>query len=363
MFAGLDAVPWATFPLERGTARAMPSLLRQASSPDEDERIDAWQDLDTALLHPAAALAAQAAIPFLIEMLANPALSMRAEVAAFLCRLADGDAGHLLRRPPRDAGRRRPHPDVRVALARETPAYRRILDHGDDAGLRARVLTIMAALAPPPAFTGDLAGLALADPQPLVRAAASLLLGARGHADAGTLAALAALAAEDPDPFAHWCAAAAEVVLGGELASAESQARMASSLFGVRPRVLEGLAALDWEGDPDDLACAALDALPASARHGIIEGLFIQVDQHGRWGPRALGRILTLAMPPRADGTRQSLDALGRHAVEALLSRPHLWTANDELGVLTGFGLPSNRATLRAYLAADAGRADDELTL
>lgn len=91
MLAGLDTVDWASLPHAYGAAADVPGLLRSLGSPDPKVREATVYELFGNIWHQGTVYpATAAAIPFLYELLAAPAVQDRSAIAHLLACIADG---------------------------------------------------------------------------------------------------------------------------------------------------------------------------------------------------------------------------------------------------------------------------------
>jgi hypothetical protein len=90
---GLDSVDWTAIGHAYGPASDVPGLLRSLASPDDQERKEALYDLYGNIWHQGTVYEATAyAVPFLLQLAANPRVPDRAELVGFLAALANGMA-------------------------------------------------------------------------------------------------------------------------------------------------------------------------------------------------------------------------------------------------------------------------------
>jgi hypothetical protein len=95
MLSELETVPWPSLRHAFGDAALVPGLIRALRSASREERQTALKDLFACLLHQGAVYEATArAVPFLYELLADPATPERNWVAFLLASIADGQ-GYL----------------------------------------------------------------------------------------------------------------------------------------------------------------------------------------------------------------------------------------------------------------------------
>ncbi|MEU9040453.1 MULTISPECIES: HEAT repeat domain-containing protein [unclassified Kitasatospora] len=85
MFNGLHDIDWARLSHAYGSAEEVPDLLAALASPDEQERADALDHYYSAVLHQGSIYSATTAtLPFLIELVSDPAVPGRAAIVELL---------------------------------------------------------------------------------------------------------------------------------------------------------------------------------------------------------------------------------------------------------------------------------------
>lgn len=95
MLNDLDLVPWPSLRHAFGDATEVPRLIRELTSADREQRQTALKDLFACLFHQGSVYEATArAVPFLFELLADPATPERNWLAFLLASIADGQ-GYL----------------------------------------------------------------------------------------------------------------------------------------------------------------------------------------------------------------------------------------------------------------------------
>lgn len=95
MLNDLELVPWQSLRHAFGDAREVPRQLRELASSDRELRQTALKDLFACLLHQGSVYEATArAVPFLFELLADPATPERSWLAFLLASIAEGQ-GYL----------------------------------------------------------------------------------------------------------------------------------------------------------------------------------------------------------------------------------------------------------------------------
>ncbi|MFD3164143.1 hypothetical protein [Herpetosiphon sp. NSE202] len=90
-FEGLDRIDWAGLRHAYGEASDTPSLLRALIAPAEELRIEALDKLENSLVHQGSVYPASlAAIPFLIELVADQSYPQRVSILRLLTDIAQG---------------------------------------------------------------------------------------------------------------------------------------------------------------------------------------------------------------------------------------------------------------------------------
>src|SRR5690349_20464965 len=91
MLAGLSHVAWAELEHAYGSAADVPHLIRALASPDPQERENARWGLYGNIFHQGTRYQASAyAVPFLLELLADPAMPDRVDILTLVTLLAIG---------------------------------------------------------------------------------------------------------------------------------------------------------------------------------------------------------------------------------------------------------------------------------
>ncbi|HEV8194310.1 MAG TPA: hypothetical protein VGP82_22905, partial [Ktedonobacterales bacterium] len=257
MLKGLSNVDWGALEHAYGAASDTPDALRALLSQDPSVQDAAMDDLWSSLCHQGTIYEASLqAVPFLLELLAAPETTRKAEILLLLVGLADGGfpdrfdvaAGRLLSEldtpdARREVAERRHLPGrLREAVCAGRDIYLALLtaDAREDRSAALRVLTT--------ACTGDDDGSEIAsalrrrsdaESDRLVRAALVRFLAAFRPLDKATQAFLADIRTRDPDPLARLAAAAALAYGMGESVPVEVEDSLVSALGFGEPGALE----------------------------------------------------------------------------------------------------------------------------
>ncbi|MGW4461910.1 hypothetical protein [Micromonospora sp. NPDC004704] len=387
MHPGIDTVDWSKLRHAYGTAEDVPANLRELADEDESVRHGAFGELWSSLVHQGSRYEASAyAVPFLLDLVADPATPDRFLVARFLALVAIGsdeawlpdgiDVDHLrtradggeqaLRRyregadlAPEDHGRIDAHADLTAweAVRDGLPVLRALLRE-DDSDLRtvvAYTLGWFPATAAPEHAAASLAALAEiaagTDEGPAaVAVVAAGLLGADG-ADR-----IASAALDSGSPLVRWAGGVALARLHGPAAGAAVAAELLRwAGGGSRPD--HRIPYLD--GDLAGYATLALGRLGAAHADAAFAANLARLPLvHAVEALTVLGEALRYAFPsgPVPAGTPfESLDPDQKHLVRVLADAPDTWRYDQlEFGnfsMLIGeYGLPNPHARLRAYV-------------
>ncbi|MEU7678695.1 hypothetical protein AB0C42_28200 [Micromonospora taraxaci] len=407
MLDGLDDIDWARLGHAYGAADDVPGQLRALLSPDPASRDEALSDLYTNVFHQGGRFEASAyAVPFLLEMLGDPATPDPAAVLGLLSVLAVGyDEGVLpegfpvaeyrraaaggrellAAKPPpwtgddesekeyveyayveslsaADQGRLWAYVEVATydAVRAGVPLFRTLLRHSDP-GVRTVAAYTLAwfpedATSSVPALAGAARepGVASTPGEVATMLVASGLLGAAPDARWLT----------DPRPLVRWAAAVGRVrVLGAETdpATAEELLRWASAPSDdddAEPAEGEWVPFLD--GDLGGYAALALRQLGPQHADRAFDALLDRLPTvSGERSLTVLGAALRLAFPdgPAAAGTPAAALVPRQRRLAAVLARStEPWLIDgQEFGnvsmLVAEHGLPRSREAMRAYLA------------
>ncbi|WP_141309692.1 HEAT repeat domain-containing protein [Streptomyces spinoverrucosus] len=402
--AGLDAVDWAGLEHAYGDADDVPGQLSALCGPDAEERKKALHELYGNIFHQGSRYeASAAAVPFLARMAADPSVPDRDEVLELLAALAIGyDESHLpggvdiagwrreiaefrARDPERiraeydewveqapDEGERRVREMRRAmfdydlqlryaeaelgaydAVRREVPGLRALLDDGD-AAVRAATAYLLAwfpeerdASLPP------LLRLLDGETNPAVTATAVVAAGLLGD---GTLVdrLRALLTAEEP--VVRWSAATALARLGSVGADGAVDARVLAELAAAEAEPPEAGApgVLFHEGDLRGFAAVGLtllaDRYPGEALDAVTDGLAAASGPATFAITSAAVRLAFGAERPAGPAAYADLDERQQRLIRVLASRDEgTWRWANFLEILRAWGLPHERAAMRAY--------------
>nr|WP_218835690.1 HEAT repeat domain-containing protein [Streptomyces sp. TLI_235] len=404
VFAGLDAIDWASLEHAYGPAGDVPDQLRALCGEDREGRGRALHALYGNVFHQGSRYQASAfAVPFLARMAADRSLPGRAEALELLSALAIGyDEAHLpdgvavaawrhgiaeLRAQDpaetiaeydawvaraADEGERRAREFQRRmfdfdghlaaceaelaaydAVRREVPALAALLAD-DEPAVRAATCRVLAWFPEEAAATlPQLLDLAAREPVPAVAATALIAAGLLG--DAAVVERLRPFLAAQ-DPAVRWGAAIGLARLGSTGAEAAVDAAVLAELAAAETEEQEGedLAVPFHDGDLRGYAALALtqvaDRYPAEALDAVTTGLALAA------GPAAFpvtaaalrlafGGGRQAALPPFAE-----LDHSQQRLVTTLASLgDDTWCWGNFLEILRGWHIPADRTELRTY--------------
>ncbi|MFF5228519.1 hypothetical protein [Dactylosporangium sp. NPDC000521] len=402
MLDGLDDLDWASLEHAYGPAADVPGHVRALRSESADDRRRALSGLYGGICHQGTRYEASApAVPFLLELLADPATPDRAAVARLVASIAVGHheawlpvgfpvadlraaaegGAELLRAAPPPAeddededfeGESRldywdglddaqrsvmaafvelaAYDAVRAGL----PVLRDLLTGGDahgDAALRAAAAFTLGWFPEDEAASVAVLTAAVADPSRSVAATAIVAL--------GLLGTVVPAALHDARPEIRWAAAVALARVRGAAAGEEAAAELLrwaggattaragipfldGDLAGYAALSLPALASSDSASDPSPLASGeALDAL--LARLGTVTGVETLP---------VLGTALGLVFP---DGPGTGAAGPRHRLVKALADAPAAWQIGgrrfaDVSGLLRSYGLPGDPEGMNALL-------------
>src|SRR5687767_12280088 len=93
MLEGLDSIDWSRLRHAYGEASDVPAQVRALASPDVETRHEAYSELGSTIWHQGTVYEATAhAVPFLIELAAEPAVPERIGILHLLHELATGSS-------------------------------------------------------------------------------------------------------------------------------------------------------------------------------------------------------------------------------------------------------------------------------
>ena len=221
MLENLDNAPWSDLTHARGPAADVPARLRALLSADPEVRGQALRGCHDTLCPPGARTEVSArTVPFLLEMVDDPATPDRAALLHLLVALAVGHDGAWLPDglPPAagDRGWGRLEADAHRAVGEGVPVLLKALRDDDAAVRRAAAGALGWFPAQAPATVGELTWVAL-DPDPAVVATAVLALGLVGR-DRPLAAEVVTAAFADPRELVRGAAAIALARLRGAAA-------------------------------------------------------------------------------------------------------------------------------------------------
>ncbi|GAA4953690.1 HEAT repeat domain-containing protein [Actinoplanes utahensis] len=399
MLERLDEVPWAELTHAYGSAADVPEQIRALGSPDPAVRKQAYHDSYGNIFHQGTRYQATAfAVPFLIELLADPSTPDRAGLLDLLAALAVSYDESLLPHPfPIADLRRRAAGGEAVLAGKPLPTgeeddsgdyeYQDSLEEDDQErmyayidlcayqAVQAGVPLYRQLLADPdPAvrtaaayavawFPEDAAGsigpltVAATDPSDTVAASALVALGLLGAADAGSPAALRAAVAGARE-LPRWGAAVALAALHGPDTEPAAVAELHTWAAGDH-RARRGIPYL--EGDLSGYAALALRQLGDAHAGTAFDTLLTRIPSVD--GPAAMPVVkeaLRHAFPAGrvAAGTRfADLTDRQQRLVRALAASPSTWQWGDFgsfgnfMGMVGGYGLPTTAEDMAAFAA------------
>ena len=388
MLERLHNIDWSSLTHAYGAATDVPGLLRALAADDHQARKDAYWELYGNIFHQGTRYPATApAVPFLLELLADPHTPDRHELLLLLTHLVTGQFS-VAADPVMYAG----EPDDGLSLAARDgdddatilrdiyraaeaglPLYLGLVQHADTAHLRAAASFLLACLWTRAAVTVPLLRAQLArETSTPARASLAFALG-RLQGAGGPDPALLQLHAHDPAPLVRLIAAVGLV----RAADGEAQAAAVATLIAAvhDPDSVPGYDDLpcgerDLPGDigyvlrslPPALGLRALPALCAALERaedfgtmGLVEALLAFT--FGEPGPEPgpelgseddLEDMSEQTATPTLDP--QLLTPEQRQALTAMATTHELWTIGNLFFVLRSYGIPTQRAELAALL-------------
>ncbi|MET8151308.1 hypothetical protein ACIBSW_31825 [Actinoplanes sp. NPDC049668] len=358
MLEGLDGVAWAGLEHAYGSAADVPDLIRALRDTDPAARQNARRGLYGNIFHQGTRYEASAhAVPFLIELLADPGTRERNELLSLLTSLAIGYDESWLPDPfPVASYRRRALADVELrvydAVRSGVPLYCALLVDEEPAVRLAAAYALGWFGEDAVAVTGPLVA-AVGDRRAATGATALVALGLVGAAERVVRAALT-----DDRELVRWGAAVAHARLRGPAADPAAVTELLSWAGGDRPSERE-IPYLD--GDLSGLAGLALRQVGDAHAEAAFDALLARIPAVS--GPESLpvvGEALRRAFPDGrlAQGARfADLDARQRRLVRALADSPGTWgwgrapVFGNFMGLVLSYGLPFNPETMRTFVA------------
>ncbi len=377
MLEQLQRVDWTALTHAYGSASDVPGLLRNLAVDDPQARQEAYWELYSSIFHQGTRYPAAApAVPFLIELLADPSTPDRHELLVLLAHLVSGHIT-VVGQPvtyageaddelgePRDAAILR---DIYQAAEHGLPLYRELLVHGETAMLRSGAACMLASL-----WTHAVASVAALTTQigrEASVAARATMAFALGRLQGETVAApiLMQLHEHDPSPVVRLLAAVGLVRgVAGEAADAALTTIIAAI---THPDVFAGYEDLlcserDVASDMGyvlrDLApersCMALPALSAA---------LARAEDFGTMGLVEAMLACTFGEPPEPRDDLPfipidpaSLSGPQRQVLTCLAENHELWTIGNLFFLLRCYGIPSQRNELAALLGLAVGSDD-----
>jgi HEAT repeat protein len=392
VLARLRSVPWADLEHAYGSAFDVPRDLRALRSRRSAVRANARWRLESTIFHQGGRFEASAyAVPFLLELLADPAVPEREEILELLALLAVGydeewlpdgfpvgdhrreAAGgeEVLRAaPPCRVGRPGTGPTARFAYWMSLDAERmlragthielrvydevragaplfRALLRADDRRLRVRAAYLLGWFVEDAAETVPVLRTATGDPDVVVAAVALVALGLLG--DAGPGGRIAETALDHDDDVVRWAAAVALARLRG----ADAGPRVSAQLRSWTTRGAERHSEIPYlDGDLGGHAALALRQLGDGEADAGFDALLARLGSPGSPTLTPLGEALLSAFPdgPVPAGTAfAALDRRQQRLVRVLADSPGVWGLVDVSLVLRQYGLPDGIGAMRAW--------------
>lgn len=387
MLERLHNVDWSALTHAYGPAADVPELILALAGSDREARKDAYWELYGNIFHQGTRYPATApAVPFLLELLADPATPDRHELLLLLTHLVCGQFG-VAADPSLYAG----EPDgaalniddygtilrdVYRAGEAGLPTYLALATDGETAHLRAAAIFMLACLwTRAAAIVPALQSCVAREPSAVTRATVAFALGrlqGTGAADP----CLARLHADDPAPLVRLLAAVGLVRAGADAAPDAAVTTLVAAIQD--PDSVPGYDQLpcgerDLAGDighvlrtvPRALGLRALPALCAALQRaevfgtvGLVEAMLTLGFGDPPSGHRfdddeeaGLEDMSEMPAPEPLDATR--LTAGQREVLTAMARTHELWTVGNLFHVLRSHGIPTGRAELCALLGLE----------
>jgi len=396
---GLSVVAWAELEHAYGSAADVPDLIRALRAADPAVRKKARWRLYGNIFHQGTRYEASAyAVPFLIELLADPATPGRSEILGLLTSLAIGydeswlpdpfpvasyrqravGGEQVLQAAPAPSGdedddsryqywesldeqdqdRMFAHVELSVydAVRAGVPLYRTLLVDESPSVRRAAAYALAWFSEDALATISPLAS-AASDPRAPIAATALVALGLIGAAGP-TAARIVHDALTDDRDLVRWGAAVAHARLHGPAADPAVAAELLAWTGGDNP-VYQEIPYLD--GNVSGLAGLALRQLGDAHAAAAFEALLIRIPAVN--GPESLpivGEALRRAFPDGrlTEGTRLAdLDTRQQRLLQTLADSPGTWgwgqapVFGNFIGLVLAYGLPYNPEAMRTFVA------------
>ncbi|GHO49539.1 hypothetical protein [Ktedonospora formicarum] len=237
MFEGLDDVPWSELYHAYGKASDVPTWLRQVASENEEEQQNGISMLWSNLIHQGSTYLATAyAVPYLLELLADPGVKVKVNIAGLLADVAlcwpyeaekrSGNTASSLYLPPHI-----PFKDAREEVGKDLTIFVGLLD--DEAvEVRMRATYILKLITSPSEELHNLLLLkAKQESDPLARANLVRTLGALSRIGTTDWQAIWSMAQANNDPLLTFCAALTLPRLAREQTPQEAIQLLATVMF------------------------------------------------------------------------------------------------------------------------------------
>ena len=352
MLEDLDKVPWAELTHAYGSAEDVPDLLRALADPDPARREATIWELWGNLFHQGTRYEATSyAVPFLLELLAEPAVREKGELLRYLGSLVAGYFD-LLNRPLYATatevfhyGERipfrelepdeRPFVDALAAIARETRAGIPLLLQLAESGIPAErgwSAYVLACLPEDTSVSAPVLRRRLQDDHHAqVRAAAAFALGELGQAEP-LRAAL-----DDDSPIVR-CVAACE------LARIDPDPSLGPVLAGFLEGEIEGYdTAPGTGGEAAEDAAAALSHLPIEQVRAAVPALLQALGHARSFGVVPLAQTLLGGCFERTSAPPDDLDEMQRAVLGGLVAHQELWSIINLQASFDAHGIPFDR--------------------